>query len=281
MKKRLLICSAVLLVLFPCLKAGFAQTWTTRVSGTVEELRDVVFLTSTTAVAVAKNGVIVNSTDGGLTWATAFTDPAGKDFRAVFFSGTTVVAVGQDDGGPEVIARSINSGAAWANASSVPGTGQEMKDGLFVNATTAIAVGKGGVVLRSTDGGDIWLNPFTEAGAQELRAVASNGATVVAVGKDNAGAETIIRSINSGAAWAAASSVPGTGEDMRDVVFVNPTTVVAVGKGGRVLRSTDGGDNWFTPFTAAGGQELKAVAFSGATVVFSGALLTSLISPRT
>ncbi|MGH7150715.1 MAG: WD40/YVTN/BNR-like repeat-containing protein, partial [Planctomycetota bacterium] len=61
--------------------------------------------------------------------------------------------------------------------------------------------------------------------------------------------------------WLAPAFVP-TAVDLMDVTFVTPSTVVAVGPNGTVLRSVNGGANW-TATVLPGAPDLEAVAFAG------------------
>ena len=92
--------------------------------------------------------------------------------------------------------------------------------------------------IASGDGGATWVveTVGTLAGAPDLRAVFSNGATIVAVGNDQAGPESIIASGDRGATWVEITSAL-INENLSAGLFVNSTNVVAVSDegGGEVL----------------------------------------------
>ena len=267
------------------------QTWSLRTNVVPPEiLFDVVFTSGNTAVAVGQtdgaDGTIVVSSDGGLTWAekTSATGPdQDADLNAVFSSAVTYVAVGGDLGGganDSLILTSPDRGATWVQiaTTNIPNAnGEDMNDGIFITSSIAIAVGQNEEILRSVDRGASWTEVGTGITGENLSAVSFSGATVVAVGDDQPGGgnpETIIRSVDSGATWAIATTLPNTGSDLRDVEFISPTTVIAVGTTQEtILRSTDGGDTWtqIVPSPVVpNNRDLNAVTFSGATVVTVG-----------
>lgn len=177
-------------------------------------------------------------------------------------------------------------------------------------ADTAVAVGEAGLVVRTTDGGARWTTIDVGTRAA-LRAVAlSAGTAAYVVGDDivlrsddegrtfrpvgdGAGAWTAVTTTAAGTrAWLA--SAAGEiwrldGESLRPVfttsegplsgIAATPdgAHVVAVGAGGLVLRSDDGGDRWSSA-PATTGRDLHAVriAGDGSIVVAVGAAGTVL-----
>ena len=247
-----------------------AQTWTQRTSNTTQNLTAVVFSTATTAAAVGGNTAITVSSDGGSTWASTNLGD-GATLNAVFSDGTTIVTVGDDGGTPDMIAASGDRGATWGFVTG-PANNQDLSAGIFVSATNVIVLdgqngGASDEIMLSVDRGASFVVVFNTP--QEMFAVDSRGSLVIAVGDNQVPNETVARSANLGVAWANASSVPGTLDAYNDVVIVSATNAVAVGANGHVGLSTDAGDRWHQPYTAA--ATLNAVDASSGFVVAVGA----------
>lgn len=262
---------AVALALVP--RAGLADTWSIQASGTTKDLSAVAILSADNLITVGdKSGtefVIRYSTDGGFTWNTPSAPgaPAGNNLNAVDFNGNTVIAVGK--GG--TIAYSTDKGLNFTFPASP--TAKELRAVAFITSTVVVATGqKDGAnytMARSTDGGTSWGTPTVPAGGKDLNALAFNGTTVVAVGDKSGANFTIIRSTDSGANWSDPASLPGGGENLNAVAFVNPATVVAVGKNGTILTSTDAGNNWAAEVSPTA-QDLNALIASGTIVLAIG-----------
>ncbi|HOP50502.1 MAG TPA: YCF48-related protein, partial [Ignavibacteriales bacterium] len=76
-------------------------------------------------------------------------------------------------------------------------TSQQLNSIAFANASTAVAVGYNGTIIRSTNGGLTWQN-ITSPTSQQLNSIAfANASTAVAVGYNG----TIIRSTDGGQNW--------------------------------------------------------------------------------
>ena len=110
----------------------------------------------------------------------------------------------------------------------------------FGSASTGIAAGGNGTMLRTTDGGATW-SLLSSGTTNDLFGVSMPDASqAVAVGANGA----ILTTASGGTSWTDHSVV---GQTLRSVRHLTSTTVVAVGDGGRILRSTDSGANWTTP----------------------------------
>ncbi len=109
----------------------------------------------------------------------------------------------------------------------------------FANASSGWAVGGGGLVLRTVDGGESWASLHGPAGfAGDLNdIVALSTEDLVAVGTD----DRIYRSTDAGLSWENIDN-PATG-GLRDITTY-PGGISAAGENGHVVLSTDGGWNW-------------------------------------
>ena len=223
-------------------------------------MADGVFVSTAITVAVG-NGAgaipeIIRSVDRGATWADAYN--TNNDLLAVFSMAPTVVAVGRAQGATCLIVVSDDLGATWSRvaAGQLPGVNSDMWDAVAVDASTAVAAGANGRILRSVDNGASWSNPHTHGvGGTVYSAVASLGNTVIAVG--NVGA--VSRSADGGQTWA--DIAPPTGNDLRDVLFLTSTTLLAVGTSGTIVGSTDAGATWSAQGSGTA-EQLNRLAFN-------------------
>ena len=102
-----------------------------------------------------------------------------------------------------------------------------------------VAVGEGGTIVRSTDGGRTWRRQPSGTPDDFLYGVACpSPSTCVAVG----GGGTILRSTDGGRTWRSQTS--GTTNFLFGVTCASPSTCFAVGPRGTILRSADGGRTW-------------------------------------
>ncbi len=126
--------------------------------------------------------------------------------------------------------------------------GGVLEDVDFVNANEGWAVGDGGLILHTEDGGEHWSLQPSGTGA-DLQAVSfvEGGSAGWAVGSDG----TVIHTRDGGRTWEP-QSLPAPGIDLYDVQFLDPWHGWAVGsmatpdgKVGVVLMTTDAGGAWF------------------------------------
>ena len=126
----------------------------------------------------------------------------------------------------------------WRYVSGTP-TGATMRDLAWLDASTVVAVGDAGVVLRSADSGSTWQAVREAEAARQvgLNGVAFGSAALgVAVGYDG----LLLRTSDGGQHWFGVGAGV-TSQYLKRVAFNDAQTVVAVGSNGTVLRSTDTG----------------------------------------
>ncbi|MBC7643941.1 MAG: hypothetical protein H7123_02365, partial [Thermoleophilia bacterium] len=169
-------------------------------------------------------------TSDGSTWAGQTSNTTKALFGVSAWSATTAVAVG--DAGTTL--RTSDGGTTW-----IPTTSGVTDDLFSVVATVtpagqqrAIAVGAGGRVLISDDAGATWSS--TTAGTCRLRGVGSADGIVIFAGCPGGALQ---RSIDGGATWTTVN--PPTTNTVNGISMPDPTTLLYVGGGGIIVRSTN------------------------------------------
>ncbi len=129
----------------------------------------------------------------------------------------------------------INAQTGWFSLSS--GTGSSLNGVDFMTTDYVIAVGDGGIILRTTNGGTNWEN-ITSGTAQNLKSISIiNNSTAVTVGSGG----TILRTTDAGSSWQSITS--NVSDDLLSVSF-NGADGVAGGTSQTILYSTDAGASW-------------------------------------
>jgi photosystem II stability/assembly factor-like uncharacterized protein len=120
------------------------------------------------------------------------------------------------------------------------------------------AVGGGGVIVASADGGATWTaqDSHTSADLNGVAFVDAHNGWVVG------GEGVILATTDGGATWTPQDS--HTTADLRAVAFADANTGWAVGGGGVIVATTDGGSTWGAQ-TSGVGDYLLGVAFADAT----------------
>ena len=126
----------------------------------------------------------------------------------------------------------------------------------FAGPETGWAVGDGGTILATGDGGP-------PPGHRKPAAPTSTSSSVHFAGPETGwavgGGGTILATGDGGATWTPQTS--GTEQDLRGVHFAGPETGWAVGEGGTILATRDGGATW-TPQTSGTDEPLTGVHFA-------------------
>lgn len=193
------------------------------------------------------------TTDNGVTWAlqASFAD----DVNGVSFADATNGYVALDGAG---ISYTQDGGTTWVagsvNLGPYPYTRSDIERIYTINATTAVATGWGSmvgyqptIIVVSTDGGVTWNVPsigyeWATYGYGYGISMFSDGEVIIVGG----GSGFAAPNIHSGATYANWGRVQEFyGDDLRAVATLPGTnTVVAVGDGGCIARSTDKGLTW-------------------------------------
>ena len=237
--------------------------WYPQSSGTTRNLNAVAFTDANNGYAVGDSGVILHTSDAGLTWAEQTSGTVNHLYDLCFIDESTGFAIG-DSG---TILKTETGGSDWSQLST--GRDYALNSVCFVDAATGWVVGgtpyaSMPTILHTTNGGmewsqqtygdTIWLNDvyFVDV---------NSGWSVGWRGYPNPYEGIILRTTNGGADWTPQTS--GTERVLRDVDFVDENVGWVVGGAigplpraktshpvddgpGIVLKTVDGGLTWTT-----------------------------------
>ena len=209
--------------------ADYGATWDGQTSGITQELRGVYFANISDGWAVGKAGMIIGTKDGGDSWGQQ-TSGTNQDLHAIDFAPPPPGEVVVDHG--------------WA-------------------------VGVGGTILRTTNG-NVWGTQNAGlSGPKSLYGVFFATESKGWVSGDLG--STILTTSNGGTTWSDSSAAEAlfgaSNKNMYDLFFIDAADGWAVGAGGKVLHSPDGGtwDGIETEVTANISTPLWGVVFIDST----------------
>ncbi len=142
---------------------------------------------------------------------------------------------------------SLQAGAQWIAQNS--GTNQNLYDIEFLNDKTGWAVGDAGVVIKTTDGGNTWVNIPNPSPmyCPNLWSVLPLDSNIVFV---TSGKDLIMKSTNGGINWDILNFCQSCNSSMPGITFLNKDTGWFLGSY-KVLRTYDGGitlDSFYAPW---------------------------------
>ena len=269
------------------------MSWEGRASRTTLTLHSVAFADAGNVWAVGDSGIMLHSSDTGVTWAEG-APRAADDLLAVRFrSASDGLAVGRnslvlttDDGGVSWVRRDAGvnfdlydiaapaSGAAWAVGEltilrSTDGGGTwtpqpsgtpvlpTLMDITFADAAHGFAVGHGGFIMSTSDGGESWttvrrgerLNP-TEWFRKVRFLDARHGWVAGMAGPPHFERGVLLHTADGGFNWTVRrfnDDMPPSFDRIRDFVFVDSSVGYILSRT-EVYKTTDGGVVWEPTF---------------------------------
>lgn len=213
-----------------------------------DHLLDVIFADEMNGWIAGYNGIILNTTDGGVTWNKQ--NPGGTySFESVFCVNKNIVYA------PEIIIKYTTDGGITWNIQFTPPNNIFIRDIFFINADEGFAVGgncrccggggDGAYIFHTTNGGGTWTTQkydSTVVGYHGVCFINDSTGTVVGYGG------TILHTTDGGKTWN--SQISGTTEDIWDIFYVNSNLAFAVGGNcstnvnGIILCTENGGETW-------------------------------------
>ena len=249
------------LFLMAAMASQGAPDWVQQTSHTSVKLGSVYFLDENRGFVAGDSGVVLKTSDGGVTWTQVPTGSAGGLMDISVIDTNLLYATVWDSG--QVI-KSSNGGNAWNELCTGVDTSDVSMGICFTSAQQGFAcVGKNGYynsrIIRTRDGGLHWDTVYNDGGNW----VSYLNFPDPAHGYATASQGTILKTIDSGATWTALT--PGNGAWMSGVFFLNKDTGYVSGAGGMVnntylykavFKTIDGGQSWETVNTDVVGVKL-------------------------
>jgi photosystem II stability/assembly factor-like uncharacterized protein len=242
------------------------------IDSTSIKLTDIYFFNADTGIAIGDtiiNGhpfywsswskmIILKTIDGGKNW---ISQPTGAEFgggKLSFIDSNigTVVGAGYYNGTIYgTILRTIDGGKNWVNqiVNPVEPKDERLYDICFTDANNGTAVGYG-TILRTTDGGHNWVNRSNGIGMAIWGVCFTDADSGMVVGD-----HFLLRTTDGGKKWIKQSIL----YELHGICFADANTGCAVGENGTIIRTTNGGYNWFYQSSAAY-SNLLDVAFTNA-----------------
>lgn len=217
------------------------QTWNAQTSGTNENIFRIAVVDSKTAFASGTGGLLMGTTDGGQHWQLRIQKSGLIFFDLSFANASDGWAVGEF----ETILHTSDGGRSWAP--QMGGKRANFKlPALFAisvrDAQHGWAAGQGGTLLRTENGGSTWQTVNAPSASPMYSIVyfsgAANSAPQELWGSGDGGALLHVE-LNGGVPAVQTPTV----FSLSDVAF-NGNNGVAVGLGGTIVHTSDGGAHW-------------------------------------
>jgi photosystem II stability/assembly factor-like uncharacterized protein len=241
-------------------------------------LNDLFFLNSQTGftVGAGSNSIVHKTTNAGASWEIKLSGNLTGTLSSVYFiNALTGFAVGGGYGNPPaVIFKTTDEGETW---NQIPIATTNHLTSIGFSGNTAIAVGYGGTVGRSTDQGLSWIVPsgFHQQGGrtfQPLNFIDANTGWLSINGYT--GTVPIYRSTNGGLNWV---SIYTTSPALDWIQFLNANTGYYK-RGNTLFKSTNSGYNWIQ--AAPLNITVNSINFADANTGYACGYTTSPLRPR-
>ena len=248
------------------------SSWNINLDITRPWLRGIGFPNIGEGVAVGENGRVVRSTDQGNTWiASNLPAPAAnRNFNGVFFASVnTVYAVGGNASADSIqtIIKSTDGGVTWVV--QLDTLSPWLHAVYFTDANHGYAVGDGGVVLKTADGGVVWTalsltGNFATRNYNALYFFNDSTGLIVGGYPANDSIQTILSTSDGGNTWNII--MDQLGPMLNGISFADSSEAFVVGNHGVLMQSNDVGNSWNyvalpAEVQAADTNNLNAVCF--------------------
>lgn len=201
-----------------------------------ETFNSLFFTDSLTGYVCGNGGVILKTTDEGISWTQQIIpSPVNDDnLTSVFFINQNTGYVSSDSG---KIIMTTNAGATWSNTSTPSGR----KINSLKMKTDLIGIAAGDTVITKTTNGGIKWERLISGVKDTLKSVSMTSVNNAYI-SGNSG--LMIKTTDGGSNWLKLS-MP-TSENLNSCCFTNDSVGWAVGTKGTILKTTDYGNTWNT-----------------------------------
>ncbi|MDO8505761.1 MAG: YCF48-related protein [bacterium] len=152
--------------------------------------------------------------------------------------------------------------AGWVAETS--GTTANLNGVSFSTPTSGLAVGSGGIIRKTINGGSVWTSAGVAGTIEILNDVFIVPGTSIAYVVGNSG--TIRKSIDLGTVWSTQTS--GNGAHLYGVHFVSSTNGLAVGDEGNIRKTLNGGSTWTTSNSGTSAVLNDVVIVPGTSIAY-------------
>ncbi len=246
------------------------NTWTLSLQAT-KDLYALSFYSPTNGVCTGKDVSTLYYTKDGINWVNAPAPQLGglnytrSDIWGVCMASQNVVygtGWGSRAAGlqPTIHIKSTDGGATWVyqNLPEAQRTYVNFEDVYFINEEVGFSMGgsgsyEGGVLLKTTDGGNNWSYVPTNLGFP-INSMTGVGNKLWIAGDYGC----IAYSSNFGETWTLQNKIPSS--YLYNISFAGNNTIFAGGFNGAYLRSTNGGNNWYGGFVVVNNKSPKISA---------------------
>lgn len=226
----------------------YSQAWQNRVHGINEDIRSIDFADSNTAIAVGNEGLILRTTNAGITWK-RITAPTAQKLNAVAMHSNGEGYIGGDFA---TMLKTTDYGQSWqiidGNISqndpesfyASMDVSQDSNSIVFCGRSSTELGALVGVIGVSKDKGAHWNITYMDSCyvVQQCRRYANGLLIAVGAGSRNGG--IILRSSDDGVTW----SIVKKTDFIINAIDGNGIYFYAVGLLKQMLKSTDGGISW-------------------------------------
>ncbi len=204
----------------------------------------VVFATATTALAAAPVGA---AQTGAVPFGPGAPSSSAPSPHSSFTLGGFPSALGGSGG--------------WFWQNPLP-QGNYLSSITCADASIAWAVGSGGTILKTTNGGTDWSQQTSGTRRHLSSITCANASTAWAVGSGG----TILKTTDGGDNWSPQTS--GTANLLHSITCADASTAWAVGEGGTILKTTNGGTNW-SQQTSGTTSSLRSITCADASTAWA------------
>lgn len=208
------------------------------------------------------SGMVVKSSNAGENWNALQSGPT-INFSSIQFLNSSTGYVSGFLGliGPASIYKTTSGGANWFQQ-TIPSV-QNLYDVNFIDTETGFVCGRGSKILITTNGGVNWNLSFSGATATELlySGTFSDNDNAYAVGGyfSSLYYGLMFKTTNRGANWSKVTLTDSLGL-FYSINFANSQNGYACGTGGKITKTTDGGNTWIN-LTSGVTTDLRSVYF--------------------